>query len=176
MQPFLPAPQGADSTDDASRDLEASPTQVAALRHPSRNRILLALREEATLSQLAARLRMNKGNVAHHLRVLADVGLVEVRRTRTVRGGTERYWIRTAERLRTPGGPRGHTAALLAAVAEDIDSSPTEPLLHLRRVRLTPHQAAALRNHLDDFLARLPDGPRDAPTYGVMVTVYGTGS
>lgn len=142
------------------------------MQHPSRNRLLLALGEEATVSQLAARLRMNKGNVAHHLRVLADVGLAEVRRTRTVRGGTERYWGRTAPHLRTPGGARGHTAAMLAAVAAEVDSAAGETLLHLRHVRLTSVQAEALKRHLDDLVGGLAQGASHSPSYGVLVSLY----
>lgn len=143
-----------------------------ALQHPSRNRLLLALGEEATVSQLAAQLRMNKGNVAHHLRVLADVGLAEVRRTRTVRGGTERYWGRTAQHLRSPGGARGHTAAMLVAVAAEVDAAPGEPLLHLRHVRLTSVHAEALRRYLDQLVGGLPQGAPHSPSYGVLVSLY----
>ena len=85
-------------------------------------------------------------------------------RTRTVRGGTEQYFERVARRIRTPGGAAsGHTAALLHTVADEVDAAPGDPLLHLRRLRMTPQQAAALAAHLDRLVARAAGGPRHRP-------------
>lgn len=150
------------------------PRQLAALTHPARNRLIFALGDDgATVSQLAARLTTNKGNVAHHLGVLEQAGLVRVSHTRTVRGGTERYFVRTARRLRASSGGEGqHTAALLQAVAEEITASPTEALLHLRRVRLSPAQASALVSHLERVVQELPEAPRGTPDHGVLVSVF----
>ena len=45
--------------------------QLRAMGHPTRLRLLLALRADgATISQLAVALETNKGNIAHHLAVL----------------------------------------------------------------------------------------------------------
>lgn len=164
--------QGADDVLEAT-----SPEQLKALAHPLRNRILFALGPEgATVSQLATRLRTNKGNVAHHLAVLERAGLARRAHSRTVRGGTEQYFTRTARRLRTPSGAGGgHTAALLQAVADEVDASPTEALLNLRRVRLTRRQAAHLRAHLERLVDELPEaGPRE-PTHGVLVSLFESG-
>ena len=91
-------------------------------------------------------------------------------RTRTVRGGTEQYFERVARRIRTPGGAAsGHTAALLQTVAEEVDAAPGDPLLHLRRLRMTPQQAAALAAHLDRLVAELPEGRATDPLYSVLV-------
>ena len=58
----------------------ATPEQFRALGHPMRHRLLLALGQgEATISQLAAALGSNKGNIAHHLKVLTAAGLVRPR-------------------------------------------------------------------------------------------------
>ena len=158
--------------------LEATdPGQLKALAHPLRNRIIFALGAEgSTVSQLAKSLSTNKGNVAHHLAVLEEVGLVRRGDRRQVRGGTEQYFLRVARRLKTPGGSRaGHTAALLQAVAEEIDGSPTDALLNLRRIRLTRQQAAALASHLERLVDELPEaGPREA-THGVLVSVFQSG-
>lgn len=150
------------------------PQQLKALAHPLRNRIIFGLGAEgATVSQLAKSLSTNKGNVAHHLAVLERSGLVRRGERRQVRGGTEQYFVRAARRLRTPGGSRaGHTVALMQAVAEEIDESPTDALLNLRRIRLTRRQAAALAAHLERLVDELPDaGPREA-THGVLVSVF----
>ena len=154
-----------------------NPEQLKALAHPLRNRIIFALGAEgSTVSQLAKSLSTNKGNVAHHLAVLEHAGLVRRGERRQVRGGTEQYFLRVARRLKTPGGSRaGHTAALLQAVAEEIDGSPTDALLNLRRIRLTRQQAASLAAHLERLVDELPEaGPREA-THGVLVSVFQSG-
>ena len=77
-----------------------TPEQFKALGHPMRHRLLFALGQgEATISQLAAALGSNKGNIAHHLKVLADAGLVRPAGTRQVRGGTEQYYQRASRGL-----------------------------------------------------------------------------
>ena len=82
----------------------ADAAQLKAMAHPLRNRVLFALGPEgATVSQLATRLRTNKGNVAHHLAVLERAGLARRGRTRTVRGGTEQYWERAARKMKRGG-------------------------------------------------------------------------
>lgn len=152
--------------------------QLRALGHPARVRLLLAVGADgATVSQLATRLATNKGNVAHHLAVLERAGLVRRGRTRTVRGGTEQYFERVARRIRTPGGTAsGHTAALLQAVADEVDAAPGDPLLHLRRLRMTPRQAAAVAAHLDRLVADLPEGRPADPLHSVLVGLYRAGS
>ena len=155
--------------------LEAStPEQLKALAHPLRNRILFTLGDGATVSQLSTRLGTNKGNVAHHLAVLERAGLVRRAHTRQVRGGTERYFTRTARRLRVP--PRaGHTAALLQAVADEVDGSPTEALLNLRRIRLSRGQAKQLAEHLERVVDDLVEAGPTEPTHGVLVSVFQSG-
>ena len=102
-----------DSPPAADPDLPlevATAAQLKAMAHPLRNRVLFALGPDgATVSQLATRLRTNKGNVAHHLAVLERAGLARRGRTRTVRGGTEQYWERAARKIRTPSGPQAQS-------------------------------------------------------------------
>ena len=162
-----------DPADDDVLDVTDT-DQLRALGHPARMRLLLSLGDDgATVSQLATRLGTNKGNVAHHLAVLERAGLVRRGRTRTVRGGTEQYFERVARRIRTPGGvASGHTAALLQTVADEVDAAPADPLLHLRRLRMTPQQAAALAAHLDRLVADLPEGRVSDPRHSVLVGVY----
>lgn len=152
----------------------SSPAQLKALAHPLRNRILFALGDGATVSQLSTRLGTNKGNVAHHLAVLERAGLVRRAHTRQVRGGTEQYFTRVARRLRIPPGS-GPTAALLQAVADEVDRSPAESLLNLRRVRLTRPQASALARHLERLVDELPEAAPSESTYGVLVGLFQSG-
>ena len=71
--------------------------QVKAISHPLRTTILGLLHERAaSVSELAAALGRPKSTVAHHVKVLAEAGLVRVVRTRRVRAIEERFYGRTA--------------------------------------------------------------------------------
>jgi DNA-binding transcriptional ArsR family regulator len=151
-----------------------SPEQFAALAHPLRQRLLFALSAgAATISRLAARLEVAKGSVAHHLKVLRDAGLVAVVETRTVRGGTEQYYGRTAKRLLIDAPAPEGTAALFTAVAQEVNRSPDELLLTLRHLRLTPARAAELAEQLRRLVDECEeDEAADALPHGVLVTFY----
>jgi DNA-binding transcriptional ArsR family regulator len=155
-------------------ELEISePAQFHALAHPMRHRLLFALGEhEATISQLAAELDTRKGNVAHHLKVLAGAGMVTVVRTRSVRGGTEQYYRRTARKFHYVG--EATTEIALRAVAQEIASA-TDPLVVLRNVRLTGAQAADLRAALQRIIDQTEDAGRDEARHGILVALYQPG-
>jgi len=73
------------------------PQQLRALAGESRLRIVALLRERAaSTTELAAELRLAKGTIGHHLKVLEEAGLVRVVRTRQVRAMTERFYGRVA--------------------------------------------------------------------------------
>src|SRR3954468_2733971 len=83
--------------DLADRIALTQPSQVKALGHPLRNTILGLLHERAaTVTELSIALKRPKSTVAHHVKVLAEAGLVQVVRTRRVRAIDERYFGRTA--------------------------------------------------------------------------------
>jgi DNA-binding transcriptional ArsR family regulator len=161
--------------DEMADQLEISTTeQFKALGHPLRHRLLFALGQEAaTISQLATTLGTAKGNIAHHLGVLRDAGMVRVVETRQVRGGTEQYYRRTAKMLNFTGeGERANTAVALQAVSAELQSATGQPLLNLRNIRLTEAQAQELQTRLADLVSELEDaGPGEA-RYGVVVSVY----
>lgn len=149
------------------------PVRARALAHPTRHRLLLELGDgAATVSQLAHRLMINKGNVAHHLAVLVQAGLVSKGETRTVRGGTEQYYIRPARRITFEGGPDDVTlTAMMSNLTREI-AGDDRALLNHRVLRLTGRQAAALAAQLDQIVHELePAGPREQ-RYGVVVSVY----
>lgn len=147
------------------------PAYARAMGHPTRHRLLLELGENgATISQLANRLTTNKGNVAHHLNVLVQAGLVHRGPTRTVRGGTEQYFVRAAKRFRFARAPDA-LAAMMSNLTEEL-AADQQALLNHRVLRLTPRQAAALAAHLDAIVNNLePAGDRER-RYGVVVGVY----
>ncbi len=77
------------------------PTQLKAIAHPVRTRLLNALEAEpASAKQLSGSLGLTHGNVGHHLKVLQRAGFIEVIEERKVRALTERIFAPTYERLR----------------------------------------------------------------------------
>jgi DNA-binding transcriptional ArsR family regulator len=149
------------------------PRQFKALGHPTRHRLLFALGQgDATISQLAAALGSNKGNVAHHLKVLADAGLVRPAGTRHVRGGTEQYF-RPAARVLSYGDAASTEAAFRAIAAEIADAGPDPFLVH-RTLRLTAEHAEAL----EAILREVADTAEDAVgevRYSLLLGIYQPG-
>ena len=148
----------------------ATPQQFKALGHPMRHRLLFALGQgEATISQLAATLGSNKGNIAHHLKVLTDAGLALPAGTRRVRGGTEQYYRRAHRALKF------HDAAItqvaFSAIAAEIAAAEPEPFLILRTLRLNPRHVEQIAAALHD-LADEKDDAADDPRYGLLLGLY----
>ncbi|MFE6176109.1 ArsR/SmtB family transcription factor [Streptomyces sp. NPDC056464] len=150
-----------------------APEQFAALAHPLRQRLLFALGQRpATVGRLAAQLDAKKGNVAHHLKVLREAGLVHVAETRQVRGGTEQHYQRTARHMVVAEPQAAGTAAMLAAVAQELDRSPAETHLTLRHLRLSPAQARELGEALAKLVDEAEEDTEDQPLHGVLVALY----
>ncbi|MFG2626643.1 ArsR/SmtB family transcription factor [Streptomyces sp. NPDC048473] len=150
-----------------------TPEQFAALAHPLRQRLLFALgHRPATISGLAVQLDTKKGNVAHHLKVLREAGLVHIAETRQVRGGTEQYYRRTARRIVVAEPQGAGTAAMFAAVAQELDRSPAETHLALRHLRLSPAKARKLGETLARLVDEAEEDAGDQPVHGVLVTLY----
>jgi DNA-binding transcriptional ArsR family regulator len=155
----------------------SAPEQYRALGHPLRHRLLFALGQQpATISQLAAALNSHKGNIAHHLKVLRDAGMVAVVQTRQVRGGTEQYYQRTAKKFHFTGEEiAAETAIMLRAVADDLVGAAAEPVLILRHVRLSGEQAMTLARTLTDLCDGIPDAGAEGVRYGLLVGLYQPG-
>jgi DNA-binding transcriptional ArsR family regulator len=146
------------------------PEQFKALGHPMRHRLLFTLgRGEATISQLASALDSNKGNIAHHLKVLAAADLVRPAGTRTVRGGTEQYYRRAFTSLSYEDAAA--TQAALRAVAAEIAAAEPGAFLALRALRLSPDHAQQLTATLRDLADQGGDGD-DQPRYGLLLGLY----
>src|SRR5215471_21573419 len=148
----------------------STPEQFKALGHPMRHRLLLALGQgEATISQLAATLGSNKGNIAHHLKVLTDAGLAVPAGTRQVRGGTERYYRRAHRVLRFHDAAT--TQVAFSAIAAEIAAAEPEPFLIMRTLRLNPRHVEKITAALHD-LADEKNDDDDDPRYGLVLGLY----
>jgi DNA-binding transcriptional ArsR family regulator len=147
-----------------------TPQQFKALGHPMRHRLLFALSQgEATISQLAVTLGSNKGNVAHHLKVLTDAGLALPAGTRQVRGGTEQYYRRAHRALQFQDAAL--TQVAFSAIAAEIAAAEPEPFLILRTFRLNPRHAEQIAAALRD-LADQEDDADDDPRYSLLLGFY----
>jgi DNA-binding transcriptional ArsR family regulator len=67
---------------------------LAALRHPLRRRILQAMQDGDPISprELATNLAQPLSNVSYHVRVLVGCGVLELVRTRQVRGSMQHFY------------------------------------------------------------------------------------
>ena len=150
-----------------------TPQQFKALGHPMRHRLLFALgRGEATISQLAATLDSNKGNIAHHLKVLTDAGLAVPAGTRKVRGGTERYYRRAHRALQFHDAAT--TQVAFSAIAAEIAGAEPEPFLIMRTLRLSPRHVEQITAALHDLADEKNDADDD-PRYGLLLGLYRPG-
>ena len=136
---------------DAGRGRQFDPDLAKALSHPLRQRILerLSASGEASPTQLARALDVPLGNVAYHVRILHQLGFVELVGTRQRRGALEhRYralshpWLDAEQWARLPASFR---RLALARTLRDIVSDASEagvgggfdhPDAQIRRVSL----------------------------------------
>src|SRR5919202_4718019 len=94
------------------------PDQLRALADNLRATLVALLRERARSTQeLSEELRLPKGTVGHHLKVLERAGLIRVVRTRPVRAVTEKFYGRVARLFIIRAGESANMAGPLAAAA-----------------------------------------------------------
>jgi DNA-binding transcriptional ArsR family regulator len=170
--------------DLADRIALTRPSQVKAIGHPLRTTILGLLHERAaTVTELAAALRRPKSTVAHHVKVLAGAGLVQVVRTRRVRAIEERFYGRTARMFyvsveRSADGedmPRDFNDFEVAA-RESAEAFRDGKLWgFIRHARITESQASDFWERMAELVAEFDRLPRSGDTmYGFAVGVYPT--
>jgi DNA-binding transcriptional ArsR family regulator len=170
--------------DLADRIALTRPDQVKALSHSLRTTILGLLHERAaTVSELAVALERPKSTVAHHVKVLAGAGLVQVVRTRRVRAIEERFYGRTARMFyvsveRDAGGdemPRDFNDFEVAA-RESGDAFHAGKLWgFIRHARISEAQASDFWERMAELVAEFDRLPRSGDTmYGFAVGVYPT--
>lgn len=170
--------------DLADRIALTLPSQVKAISHPLRTTILSLLHERAaTVTELAVALERPKSTVAHHVKVLAGAGLVQVVRTRRVRAIEERFYGRTARMFyvsveRSADGedmPRDFNDFEVAA-RESADAFRDGKLWgFIRHARISEAQASDFWERMAELVAEFDRLPRSGDTmYGFAVGVYPT--
>src|SRR5262245_57723906 len=168
----------------AERMALTRPAQVQALSHLLRSTILGLLHERAaTVSELAVALGRPKSTVAHHVKVLADAGLVQVVRTRRVRAIEERFYGRTARMFyvgveRDQGGdqmPRDFNDFEVAAGESAMAFRDGKLWGFIRHARISEAQASEFWERMAELVAEFDQLPRTGDTvYGFAVGVYPT--
>jgi DNA-binding transcriptional ArsR family regulator len=170
--------------DLADRIALTRPFQVKAIGHPLRTTILGLLHERAaTVTELAAALKRPKSTVAHHVKVLADAGLVQVVRTRRVRAIEERFYGRTARMFYvsvernadSEDMPRDFNDFEVAA-RESAEAFRDGKLWgFIRHARISDAQASDFWERMAELVAEFDRLPRSGDTmYGFAVGVYPT--
>jgi DNA-binding transcriptional ArsR family regulator len=162
------------------------PDQLKALGDELRGRIVVLLRDRAqSVSELAAKLKLPKGTVAHHVKVLEAAGLLKVVRTRRVRAVTEKYYGRTARLFlyESADGSQAEDIKNIVAAGLRIAAEEILPLNYedpaaigcsgVLRVRLTPEDAARFNRRLDRLMTefRQAEDPHGVP-YGLALAMY----
>lgn len=160
------------------------PSQVKALGHPARNTILGLLHERAaTVSELAVALERPKSTVAHHVKVLAEAGLLQVVRTRRVRAIEERFYGRTArmfyvalgQAAEDEDGHRDFNDFEVAAQESAAAFQDGKLWGFVRHARITEAQVSEFWERMAELVAEFDRLPRSGETmYGFAVGVYPT--
>jgi DNA-binding transcriptional ArsR family regulator len=168
----------------ADRIALTRPSQVRALGHPVRNTILGLLHERAaTVTELAQALGRPKSTVAHHVKVLAEAGLLRVVRTRQVRAIEERFYGRTARMFYVALEPtaEGHEPPRdfndFEVAARESAAAFRDGKLwgFIRHARITEEQSSEFWERMAELVAEFDRLPRSGDTiYGFTVGVYPT--
>lgn len=156
-----------------------SPEALKALGSETRLLVLdLLLDRAATTSQLADALDIPKGTVGYHLKVLANVGLVHIVRTKKVRAITEKYYGRVGRTI-VIGGKASATDPLymLHAALRDVRHVEGEalPMFTVRRARIPQERAEEYAEAVARLAAEFATEPRAGDrVYGMLAAVYPT--
>ncbi|MEU8762380.1 helix-turn-helix domain-containing protein [Streptomyces sp. NPDC048659] len=126
--------------------------QLRAVSNLTRHRIMAVLRfEPSTITQIAERVGLAKGSSSYHVRLLERAGIVEVVRTRKVRGVTERYYAMAARSIELPDPGEGGPDFLMRHAVADLEAAPADGERHvgMAHLRLTDAQFAELSARLE---------------------------
>ena len=168
----------------ADRLALTTPAQVRAVGNPLRTTILGLLHERAaTVTELASAVARPKSTIAHHVKVLAETGLVRVVRTRRVRAIDERFYGRTARMFFVPVERGAHAETLPTdfndfevAAQESAEAFRDQRLWgFIRHARLTEEQAGEFWERIAELVREFDELPRSGDAvYGFAAGIYPT--
>ncbi len=159
----------------------ADPAQYRALFEDTRRQIVsLLLERAATTSELAEVLGKPKGTVGHHLKVLADAGLVHVVRTKRVRALEAKYYGRTARVFiyHYQHEAIGEEQRILGMASDGLRrAAETDEfrVANLRHARISAERAHEWKHRLDLLVQEFAMEPAEGEiTYAVATALYAT--
>jgi len=163
------------------RKVISAPQELRAIAHPLRGILLdLLLERAATVSELAEAVGRPKSTVAHHVKVLVDVGLLRVVRTRRVRAIEEKSYGRTARNI-SVGRVRAEDVTpppwsnqLADAAEESMPAYLADRMRALRHhVNISNEQAAEFWERVVALMNEFDQLPREGDTsYSFLVSLY----
>lgn len=165
---------------------------VDEFAHPTRMRLLMLLREPATVAELAARLEVPTTRLYHHVARLEELGLVHVIETRKVRSVTEKRYRSTAlgYRFDRDTATTLDPAALQRVVSSIFDIAKGEltravdggldlggditgtATVRLEHLRLTPTRRADLLRRLGALIEEFEDDDPDGTPFVTMLAAF----
>lgn len=168
----------------ADRLALTTPAQVRAISNPLRTTVLSLLHERAaTVTELATAVGRPKSTIAHHVKFLAETGLVRVVRTRRVRAVEERFYGRSA-RMFYVAVEQGAEDPDLPADFNDFEVAARESAAafrdrrlwgFIRHARLPEERAAEFWERMAALVKEFDQLPRSGETvYGFAVGIYPT--
>lgn len=172
---------------DADELTISRPEQLQALGDATRWRILGVLLEgPLSVQELAQALGRAKGTIGHHVRVLADAGLIRLAETRRVRGVTEKRYARVSPRFVLASQteaelPPGVDVKVLrnlplhTALAEArTDDMPDDPSMSLvMRARMPADRARRFAAMIEALAQEFSAGaPGEGETFGLVAGIY----
>jgi DNA-binding transcriptional ArsR family regulator len=143
---------------------DAHPSIYKALSHPLRMRLLSALTDrEASPKELSVELGEALGNVAYHMRMLEELGCIELVRTTPRRGAVEHHYrqvlrpsIGDDDWAQLPSGVRhALSAGPLAQIFQDVAEAQAHGSFDKRPERHLSHTPLALDDEAWEELSRL---------------------
>ncbi|GAA2802613.1 ArsR/SmtB family transcription factor [Kribbella solani] len=154
--------------------------QVRAISDPLRTTILGLLHERAaTVTELATAVGRPKSTVAHHVKVLADAGILQVVRTRRVRAIEERFYGRAARMFYVGLGrqdgqlPPDFNDFEVAAGESKPAYDAGQLRSFIRHARIPEERAAEFWQRVDQLIHEFDRLPRAGDTtYGFTVGLY----
>lgn len=154
------------------------PDQLKAIADDTRAKILRILEEEqASAKQLSGLLGMSHGKVGHHVKVLAEAGLIEVVEERKVRAMTERLYGLTYERLAfdVPGTSR-LSFTLDQAAREAAPDQPFDPPAVLVTARMSEPRAASFHRRVVELAEEFGEAGEEGASvvFGLTSAVFAT--
>ncbi|SNR81933.1 regulatory protein, arsR family [Haloechinothrix alba] len=168
---------------DLDEQLELThPRQYRALFDETRADIVnLLLERAATTSDLAQALGKPKGTIGHHLKTLADAGLVRVVRTKRVRAIDAIYYGRTArvflfDRIGEATNQPQRTMEIASSEVAHVPAGSQLPqTVGLRHVRIPAERAEEWKRRLHELVDEFVREPRSGEvSYGLLVGLYPT--